>query len=113
MPSAVPFGSWRLPQPDISPASSSTQRTGRHAERLVADVQTEVRHEAGGELRRRNVGRRGELLSFAVAHEVAAPRDERSRVIHRAAEIVKATGPIEVVAHVVFTRPQQLDWLAD
>ena len=49
-----------------------------------------------------------EALAFAEGDEVIAPGDELARRVDAALEVVEAAGPVEVVLHVVFARPQQL-----
>jgi hypothetical protein len=47
------------------------------------------------------------------ANEVAAPRGQLTVGVEPAGEPVEAAGPVEVVTHVVFARPLQLDRHAD
>ena len=59
------------------------------------------------------LARGGELLALAEGDEVIAPRDQLAGGVDAALEEVEAGGTVEVVPHVVFARPQQLDRHAD
>ena len=52
---------------------------------------------------------RRELLALAERDVVLAPRDQIARRVEPALEEVEAGGTIEVVPHVVFARPHELD----
>ena len=52
-------------------------------------------------------------LVVAKAHEVVTPRNELARTVHAGLEEMKTSGPVMIVAHVVFARPQHLDRNAD
>ena len=85
------------------------QRTRRHAERHLRVAEVEVLNEERGELDPGNVRRLRVPLALTEGHEVIAPRDELPVRIDTTFEVVIPAGPIHLVPHVVFARPQQLD----
>ena len=60
-----------------------------------------------------NIRRIGELVALAVADEVIVPRDELAGSVEAGLQVMEPAGPVEVVGHVVFARPEQLDGHAD
>src|SRR5207237_6206484 len=66
----------RLEDPRKRVTARRAHRVGGHAKGHEAGAERKVVDEARGELAPGNAGRRSELLSFAVADEVVAPRDE-------------------------------------
>ena len=79
-----------------------------HARRHHRRFERKVLNECRRELRGRDAGARREAIAFAERHEVIAPRGNPAAHIHATREVVPACRTIEIVLHVVFTRPEQL-----
>ena len=60
-----------------------------------------------------NVGRIAELVALPVADEVIVPGDDLAGGVQAGLEVMEAARTVEIVRHVVFASPQELDRHAD
>jgi hypothetical protein len=90
-------------------AARRAQRPGRHSERDLRIAEVEVLDEERRELIPGDVRRLRVLIALAEGDEVIPPRDELAAGVDAARQGVLPARAIHLVAHVVLTRPQQLD----
>ncbi len=94
---------------DQGVAARRAHGAGRHAERHQGLTERVVLDEAAREVGARVPGLRRDGGAAAVRDEVIAPRHDMAGRVESAFEEVEPARAVEVVPHVVFARPLQLD----
>src|SRR4051794_7556114 len=72
-------------------------------------MQRIIRYETLRKLRGPHRARRYETLTLAITDEVIAPSDQLARLIEPGFQILKASGTIVIVRHIVFAGPEELN----
>ena len=93
-------------------AAWSAQGTGGDASWNEGCFYSEVGDEVGGEFAGTDVRGGDEFFAFTETDEMVMPGSEFAVCINATAHVLKTTGTIEVVTHIVFARVEQFDGCA-